>query len=622
MARIALNCSCGWNFFIPGSTPGHEVTCPSCAQTVRIPGRKPGKDMPMSAGEIAAQVNAKNQTVRMLVGGGIVVVLIGIIAIVVSVFGGSKPEEITDAPSKHDRLTGFGQTDKNGRPVTTKTTKPPEDPFNLPPPPKDPGPGYSGPQIDELRRGVYSNIWLINMSAIISECMRYRNLTNEWGQLQADIANYDSKVKYNLAELSKVGQKVALEPYLQQGDQILGFAQRDFTTIKAGEAAQVIHTWVNSWRAGPAIEQVNISRGDKKMTLYVEFPEETAELLKLVRFPALAEFGNPSNSNVMEIVGIPSDLLQNVHTQFDSLPKGYREYLIPAERKRLEELTLKKKGTSEDIDWLKVRLLGEAIPSFQREADMIRSKVLELEPKLKENVASDVIYRKKGGKVEGQIIQETEEYVKVKSRFGAVSIPREDIEKVEKGKGAALEFPGKYNDAKGSLDKLVPLLAWCTEKSLKFEREYTAYVILTLDASNDKARTAVGLSRPTIKAGEGTLQPPKYPTLDTTSKLDPIDRTVEVIAADVVSRNASFSDVVNEMRRRTQSLSTTLVPTPPQKSMKGAGLIANPLTFKPGEMTPATAMEAGGWWSSLTAADRRDFAKYFGLWCAFTRGQK
>ncbi len=43
MARIALNCSCSWNFFIPGSTTGFEVVGPSCGHSVRIPGRPPGK---------------------------------------------------------------------------------------------------------------------------------------------------------------------------------------------------------------------------------------------------------------------------------------------------------------------------------------------------------------------------------------------------------------------------------------------------------------------------------------------------------------------------------------------------------------------------------------------------
>jgi hypothetical protein len=94
MARISLNCSCGWNFFIPGSTPGHEVNCPSCAQTVRIPGRKPGKDgTPMTAGDIAYEVQRKQSLVKMMVGGGIVAVIAIIVIIVMSM--GSKPPEDT-----------------------------------------------------------------------------------------------------------------------------------------------------------------------------------------------------------------------------------------------------------------------------------------------------------------------------------------------------------------------------------------------------------------------------------------------------------------------------------------------------------------------------------------------
>src|SRR5258706_8231406 len=183
MARIALNCSCGWNFFIPGSTAGHEVTCPSCAQTVRIPGRKPGKDLPMSAGEMAAQVNRKNQTIRMVVGAGIVAAVIGIIAIVISMSGGSKTEDISTTVNPKDNLTGLG-----GGPGTRHNTpkKPKEEEFILPPPPPPvANGGYSAPQIDELRSGIYTNIWLINMSSIISQCMRYPNLTNQYGQLQA-----------------------------------------------------------------------------------------------------------------------------------------------------------------------------------------------------------------------------------------------------------------------------------------------------------------------------------------------------------------------------------------------------------------------------------------------------
>ena len=495
MARIALNCSCGWNFFIPGSTVGHEVTCPSCGQTVRIPGRKPGQPVPTSAGAIAAEKQRQARTIKMMIGLGVVIVVVAGTILAFSM-GSTPPEDPSAGGNSKDTLTGLGGGPGN-RPGTKKATADSDD-FKLPPPPPPPPPLYNANQTQELRHDVYATISMINMTTLISECMRFRNLTNEWGQFQADIARHDSKIKYSLGELGKVGEKLALEPYLGSGDQILGFVDKDFTTMKPGEAAQYIHDWIRNWRAGPTLVQVNLARGDKKMTLYLEFPEESKELLALVRHPALGDLGSPGSGNVAEMVGIPADLLKDINSRFDALPPGYRSYLVPTERKRMEELLLAKRGSSDDVDWLRSRLLAEAIPTFQREADTIRSKVLELEPKLKENVATDVIHRKNAPKLECQIIQETEEFVKVKSRFGSVTIQKVDIEKIERGKGAAVEFPGKLAEAKGSLDKLVPLLAWCTEKGLKLEKEYVAFVILTLNASNEKARVAAGLSRPTI----------------------------------------------------------------------------------------------------------------------------
>jgi hypothetical protein len=212
--------------------------------------------------------------------------------------------------------------------------------------------------------------------------------------------------------------------------------------------------------------------------------------------------------------------------------------------------------------------------------------------------------------------------VKIKSRFGAVQIPREEIEKIEKGKGAALEFPAKYADAKGKLEKLAPLLAWCTEKNLKLEKEYVGYVILTLEASNEKARTAVGLGRPLISGIGSPLPPPKYPGTDATPKLESVEKTVELIANDVTQRTQVFSDIVAEMRRRTETLTTTNPPFAPEKSAKGVAIIGNPLLFKVNDWNTPTAMELGGWWSKLSSEDRRQFAKYYGLWCAYTRAQK
>jgi hypothetical protein len=425
-----------------------------------------------------------------------------------------------------------------------------------------------------------------------------------------------------------VGEKVALENYLTPGDQILGFAQRDFTTMKPGEAAAFIQEWVMKWRAGPTLEQLNFVRNDKKMTIYIEFPEETKELLSLVRHPALGLVGNPGSALITELVAVPADLIKDINARFDALPAGYRSFLVAKDRTQFEEMMRTRKGTSDDIEWLKSRILGEAIPSFQQDADKIRSKILELEPKLKENIASDVIYRKNGTKFEGQILQQTDTFVKIKGQFGAVSIPAEDIQKIEKGKGSALDFPAKYAEASKAatpaerVEKLAPLLAWCIEKSLRTQKEYVAFVILSLDASHEGARKAAGVPRPPISAPSLLpAPPPKYPVTGG-AKIDSIEQTVELIANDVVARNLLFTDVVTEMRRRTETLTTTTPAFAPEKCARGVNLIPNPLTFRPNEMTVATAMEIGSWWSTMSAEDRRQFAKYYGLWCAYVRGHK
>jgi hypothetical protein len=97
---------------------------------------------------------------------------------------------------------------------------------------------------------------------------------------------------------------------------------------------------------------------------------------------------------------------------------------------------------------------------------------------------------------------------------------------------------------------------------------------------------------------------------------------MEVIAADVVSHSAVFADVVREMRSKTAELTAPELPVAPEKAAKGVSVIQNPLTFDPSKLTVPSAVEVGSWWSQLSPDDRRQFAKYYGLWCAYARGHK
>ena len=101
----------------------------------------------------------------------------------------------------------------------------------------------------------------------------------------------------------------------------------------------------------------------------------------------------------------------------------------------------------------------------------------------------------------------------------------------------------------------------------------------------------------------------------------PADKIVEIIAVEVSSQTPVFAEVIAEMRRRTEPLTTTTVPVWPDESVRGIALIGNPLTFAPGDLPAATTRELGQWWNSLAPDERTRFAKFFGLWCAHTRGQ-
>lgn len=616
MARISITCKCNWNFFIPSTTPGYELTCPNCSELVRIPGRKPGDAVPQTAGEIALNIQRKQARVRMIIGAAAAAVVVAVVAVVML----TRSKELTD-----EDLHGIApERDVLSTPRPKPPPRPPAPPPVADPVPAAPAPAalYTPAQIQEMRRSLQASVWLINMNTVLSEIFRLRNLSNEWGQCQSEVAAHEARIKQTTADLAKAGEKVALEPYLAAGDQIIGFAQQDLSVLRPGDAARILHIWVHNWRSSPALEPVTILRAGTRLELHLEFPEDTKELLTLVRHGALGAVPEPEPSAFpsVETAGVPADLLKNIESGFAALPPGYRAYLPAEDRKRLEDLIAAKRGTVEDIAWIRTRILEETIPSFQREAERIRSQLLVLEPKLAENLAVDVVVRKKDPRLEGKVLEDNEKGVKLKMRVATLTIPREDIASVEIGKGSGGEFPTRLAAAKGNLEKLVPLLAWCIEKRLTLERDYVAYTILTMDASHEKARAAVNLSRPAIGSPGPATATSKPPSADQARNNE---RLIEAIAHDAVSRLNSFTEVIREMKKRTESLKPPFadLPLAPAKSGPGLSVIKDPLTFEPTALTAPSSVEVGSWWSQLSAEDRKQFAKYYGHWCAVTRSR-
>src|SRR6185436_19880596 len=128
---------------------------------------------------------------------------------------------------------------------------------------------------------------MVNMASVLSECLRYRNLAREWSLMQADVAVYEGRLQADLKELAAAGEVLPLGARLAEGDKIVGFGEKDLTSLPRVDSAQILHRWMNAWRARNGLTQVHVLREERRMTFYLQFPEETKDLLLLVRHPAL-----------------------------------------------------------------------------------------------------------------------------------------------------------------------------------------------------------------------------------------------------------------------------------------------------------------------------------------------
>ncbi len=499
MARIALECTCGWKFFIAGSAQGWEYPCPNCGLAVPIPGRKVGQAGFATAGHLAAEKEKGWKMARIAIGLGAVLV-VGIIVIVV-VMSGSDSKTYDEGPiTDPSRSSGSGLRSSSSMPPPPPPPPPSSssDPLRPPPPPR----------VDTaaLRHEVRQTTWMINIAGLVSETLRLRGMKEDRDRMTARAAEWDNKLRATAARVEEAGEQAQVEDYVRPGDTIVGFAQKDFGTLTAAGAADLLAGWLHTFKAN-SMEQVIVSRGDKRVVVYVDIPEVTKELLELARTPT-GEMGKGIGGNAPAAPPltpvpptalasvVPEDVIKAIQSGFAGIPAGYRQLLPAADRTRMDPLLAKKVGTSDDLDFLRNRILGQAIPAFEREFVLIKSKAVDLEAKLKSTTSVDVIHFKDGRKVEGQILEETETTVKIKARLGTITVPKGDVLRIERGKGAGVEFPGRLKAAGDKLPGLVPLLAWCKEKNLKLEGEYVSYLILSMDPANEPARSFLGLKRP------------------------------------------------------------------------------------------------------------------------------
>lgn len=489
MARLSLTCRCGWHFFISDTTQSWEVACPSCGDGVPVPGRQKREGGAVSAGQIAREKASQKKTLAMLAMGLVLIVaVVGFLLLSgsgeepptsdpVRTYVGAKPPPGPQTPLKVDVVQN---------PTPVKPLPPSEQPGGLlveeGPPPKQ--------EIDRL-------VSQLNMAGIVSEILRHRGSVEEYEKVQKQMVEYERRIDYNLERLADRGERHAVPAHMRPGDRLAWFADRDLSASKTSEAAGHLEGWLRLFHAG-AMGKATLLRGGETVEVIMFFQEKTKELVLLAGVVGIVP-GETSAPSGEAMVKIPEEVARPLHEKLAAL-QGYRPYMTPGDRERLDGVLRAGKGLSEDIDFLRARILGEVLPVFEQDMAAIRARLAELEPKAMEVLVADVVFCKDGRRLEGRVEKQTEESIQLRGRLGSLRLTfADDILRIEKGKGSGVEFPERYKAAKGKLDPLHALLAWCKEKNLPPQREFVAHEILSLAPATDKIRAELKLPKPAPK---------------------------------------------------------------------------------------------------------------------------
>ena len=109
---------------------------------------------------------------------------------------------------------------------------------------------------------------------------------------------------------------------------------------------------------------------------------------------------------------------------------------------------------------------------------------------------ADTIYMKDGRKLEGKVLAETEDTVKIKLQFGATVVKRADIQRIDKPADNAAAYQAKAaklsgDDAAGHYQ----LGLWCKEKGMSAEAQREFEVAIAADANHAESRRELGFTQ-------------------------------------------------------------------------------------------------------------------------------
>jgi hypothetical protein len=228
--------------------------------------------------------------------------------------------------------------------------------------------------------------------------------------------------------------------------------------------------------------------------------------------PRLPQATTPAPGTAQTVPGLsplPTDALIRVRTEVLTLHPYYLSFVVsPPEKTRLEGLIATRRGLPEDAAFIQSILSGNKLKAVRDEAAQLTQTIPTVEREAQEGLPTDKVTLADGRVLNCRILEEGPELVKVSRMMssgvaGQVPLRRENITRLEKGKGVGAEFATRWETAqKGTLAGLVELLVWCKENSLPGQAKLVACTIVKQDPSNTQARTEAGLPADPIKIAE------------------------------------------------------------------------------------------------------------------------
>jgi serine/threonine protein kinase len=484
-SNLEIRCACGWQFFVPaGAVAG--VHCPSCGERVTLESRTP-RPAEAPAAAPATSPQGRSPLIALALAASVLVLLVGgLLALALS----PSPKRRTDPDAR------ISFQPEPLVPIPAPTPPPAQPPTVLAPAPP------AGPRVPvaQLRARLDALTAEADLTGIVATILLNSGRPQDHDQLHQRLASIDLEARELLKSLDAQGQRTDALDRFQFGDRLLTFAGRRMDPAHSLAFADDLKDWLRTFRPG-ATGTMTVARKKQQISFAFRFPDLTADMMELARVAGVTLGEAPAAvvaqvaSKPPSVSAMPAGLLDPLRVRLAALSKAYRDLLPYEDRGRAEALLLAGQGTSDDAAFLTGRF-PDLLRRAEEEQKQIAVRLRDLEARSAEFAAqADAVVCKDGRRIEGAILEDDETHVKVRARFGAVTIARNEILRVEKGKGSAAEFRTAYVAAAGRKDDLQRLATLARDRKLAPQLELAALAVVALDPSDERCRADAGLPR-------------------------------------------------------------------------------------------------------------------------------